>query len=59
MGRRIDIQADDICELLGEGGIIGELEVPPAVRAEAMGRQDRLESVSKVMRLGPICGRGA
>ena len=39
MGRRIDIQADDICELLGEGGIIGELEVPPAVRAEAMAFQ--------------------
>ena len=43
MGRRIDIQADDICELLGEGGIIGELEVPPAVRAEAMGLPDRLD----------------
>ena len=35
MGRRVDIQADDIRELLGKGGIIGELEVPPAVRAEA------------------------
>ena len=38
-GRRIDRQADDICELLGEGGIIGKLEVPPAVRAEAMALQ--------------------
>ena len=44
MGRRIDIQADDICELLGEGGIIGELEVPPSVRAEAMGLPDRSRS---------------
>ena len=43
MGRRIDIQADDICELLGEGGNIGELEVPPAVQAEAMALPDRLD----------------
>ena len=43
MGRRVDIQADDIRELLGKGGIIGELEVPPAVRAEAMGLPDRLD----------------
>jgi hypothetical protein len=35
MGRRIDIQADDIRELLGEGRVVRELEVPPAVRAEA------------------------
>ena len=42
MGRWIDIQADDIGELLGEGRVVRELEVPPAVRAEAVGFPDRL-----------------
>jgi hypothetical protein len=36
VGRRIDIQADDGREPLGEGRVVGELEVPPAVRAEAV-----------------------
>ena len=42
MGRRIDIQADDIDELICERRVVGELEMPPAVRAEAMGLPDRL-----------------
>src|SRR3546814_2864012 len=35
VGRRIDIQADDGRELLGEGRVVRQLEVPPEVRAEA------------------------
>jgi hypothetical protein len=42
MGRRIDIQADDGGEFLREGRVVRELEVPPAVRAEAVGLPDRL-----------------
>jgi len=42
MGRRIDIKAHDSGELLGEGRVVRELEVPPAVRAEAVRLPDRL-----------------
>ena len=51
MGWRIEIQADDIDELLGEGRVVRELEVPPAVRAEAVGFPDPL------YRLGGNTGR--
>lgn len=42
MGRRIDVQVDDVGEFLGEGRIVRQLEVPPAVRPEAVGLPDRL-----------------
>jgi hypothetical protein len=42
MGRRIDVQADNVRELLGEGRVVRELDVLPAVRAETMGLSDRL-----------------
>ncbi len=42
MGRRIDIEPDDVGELLGEGRVVGEFEVSPAVRAEAVRLPDRL-----------------
>ena len=42
MGRRIDIQADDVGEFLREGRVVREFEVPPAMRAEAVGLPDRL-----------------
>jgi hypothetical protein len=37
MGRRIDILANDGRELLGECWFFGELNVPPAMRAETVG----------------------
>lgn len=42
MSRRIDIQANDGRQLLGEGRVVGELEVPPAMRAETVGLPDTL-----------------
>lgn len=42
MGQRIDIQANDGRQLLGEGRVVGELEVPPAMRAETVGLPDTL-----------------
>jgi len=42
MGRRIDVQADDVREFLSEGRVVRQLELPPAVRAEAVGLPDRL-----------------
>ena len=42
MGRRVDIQADDIGEFLGEGRVGRQLEVAPAVRAETVSLPDRL-----------------
>jgi hypothetical protein len=42
MGRRIDIEPDDIHELLGKGRVPGELEAPPAVRGEAVRPPDLL-----------------
>jgi transposase InsO family protein len=42
MRRRIDIKADDVGELLREGRVVREFEVPPAMRAEAVGLPDRL-----------------
>ena len=36
VGGRRDIQADNISELLKEGRIVGELELPPAMRAETV-----------------------
>ena len=40
MGRRIDIEADDVVELLGEGRVVGQLEGAPAMRREAVGVPD-------------------
>ena len=42
MSRRIDIQANDIGEFLGECRVVRQLEAPPAVRAETVGLPDRL-----------------
>lgn len=36
VGRRIDIEADDVAQLVDEFGIVGELELTPAMRLEAM-----------------------
>ena len=36
MGRRIDIEADHIAQLGGEVGIVGELELPPAIGLAAV-----------------------
>lgn len=36
VGRRIDIEADDVAQLVDEFRIVGELELPPAVGREAM-----------------------
>jgi hypothetical protein len=38
MGRRIDIEADNLLELVGEGLVVGELELADAVRLKPMGR---------------------
>ena len=40
MGGRRDIQADDVAELVDELRIIGQLELPNAVRLEAVGAPD-------------------
>ncbi len=42
MGRRVNIEADDIRELLGKSPVVRELEVSPAVWAEAVRLPDRL-----------------
>ena len=42
VGGRINIQADDVADLGGEPGIIGELEGADAVRCQAMGLPDAL-----------------
>jgi hypothetical protein len=43
MGRRIDIEADDLGELLGESRIVRQLEAAPAMRSKAMRLPDRLD----------------
>ncbi len=43
MSRRRDIEAGDIVKLLGESRIVGQLELPPAMRTEAMRFPDRLD----------------
>ena len=42
MGRRIDLEADDIGEFLGKGRVVRKLELPPAVRADAVRLPDTL-----------------
>ena len=42
MGGRIDVEADDVLELLGELRVVRQLEGPDAVRRELVGLQDAL-----------------
>lgn len=42
MGRWIDVEADDVADLVGEAGIVRELELPHPVRLQAMGAPDAL-----------------
>ena len=42
MGWRIDIEADDLGELLGEGRVVRQLEAAPAMWTEAVRLPDRL-----------------
>ena len=44
MGGRIDVEADDIAELLGELGVVGELECLHPVRRQAVGLPDALHA---------------
>ena len=41
MGRRIDIEADDVAELVGELRVVRQLEGADAVRRELVGLQMR------------------
>jgi len=43
VGGRIDVEADDVANLGGELRIVGQLELTPAVRLEAMGSPDALD----------------
>ena len=43
VGRRIDIEADDIPELVGELRVVRQLEGPDAVRRELVGIEDALD----------------
>ena len=43
MGRRIDIEPDDVAQLVDELRIVGELELPDPVRLQAMGAPDALD----------------
>ena len=42
MGRRVHVEADDVLDLLGEGGVVRALEGPHAVRLEMVGVPDPL-----------------
>lgn len=42
MGGRTDIEPDDVVQFLGEGGIVGEFELPPAMRGDAVDLPDLL-----------------
>jgi hypothetical protein len=37
------VEADDVLDLLGEGGILGALEGTPAVRLQLVGPPDALD----------------
>jgi hypothetical protein len=41
VGRRIDIEADNLLELVGKGLVVGELVLADALRLEPMARQMR------------------
>ena len=43
MGRRIDIEADDLGQFLDESRIVRQLEAAPAMRSQAMRLPDRLD----------------
>ena len=47
VGGRRDIQADNISELLKQGRIVGELELPPAMRAETVRLPNSLHRKSR------------
>src|SRR5215213_12011301 len=43
MGRRVDVEADDVAQLRHELGIVGELEAADAVRRQAVRPPDALD----------------
>ncbi len=63
MGRRVHVEADDVLDLVGEGGIIGALEGPDAVRLEAVSLPDPLHRAQAQAHglghrpAGPVSGR--
>ena len=42
MRRRIEVEPDDVAQLVDEGGVIGQLELPDAMRLEAVSPPDAL-----------------
>ena len=42
VGRRIDIEPDDVAQLVDERGVVGQLELPHPMRLEPMGAPDAL-----------------
>ena len=42
VGGRTDVEPDDVVQLFDEGGVVGEFELPPAMRGEAVGLPDLL-----------------
>jgi hypothetical protein len=53
MGRRIDIETDDLAELVGEGLIVGQLELAHTMRLQPVGAPDTLHRADAVAgRLG-------
>ncbi len=47
VGRRIDVEADDVLHLVGERRIAGELERPKPMRSELMGAPDALDGTDR------------
>jgi hypothetical protein len=48
MGRRIDAQTDDVLELDGELGVLGQLEALDVVRLQAVRSPDPLDQRSEM-----------
>ena len=47
MGRRVHVEADDVFDLLGEGGIVGSLEGAQPVRLQAVRLPDALDGAQR------------
>ena len=60
MGRRVDIEPDDVAQLVDELRIVGELELPPAVRLQAVRLPDAPHRAgADAGRLAPSCRRSS
>jgi len=58
VGRRIDIEADDLAELVGESLVVRELELPDPVRLQPVGAPNALDRADADPRgLGHRCRR--